>query len=62
MKYFIRAKKETSYRTKTIERIVTLNDCETIQEAIQKKFKALDPYLQNFFKYGSPIILECRKL
>lgn len=62
MKYFIRAKKETSYKTKTIERIVTLNDCETIQEALQNKFRAFDPYLQNFFKYGSPIILECRKL
>ena len=62
MKYYIKAKKETSYRTKIIERVVTLNGCDKIQEAIQKKFRAFDPYLQNFFKYGDPVILECREL
>lgn len=62
MKYYIKAEKETTSKIKTVERTVKLYKDESIEEAIQKKFRAIDPYLQNFFRYGNPVILECRKL
>lgn len=60
MKTFkIKAEKQTSYRLKTIERVIRCND---INEVINVRFRAYDPFLQAFFKTPNARIVSIAEL
>lgn len=58
-KYLIKAEKQTTYRLKTVERII---NCDNIEDVIKVKFRAYDAYLQSFFKTPNARILSIEEL
>ncbi len=58
-KYLIKAEKQTTYRLKTLERVVT---CEDIDAVINARFRAYDAFLQSFFKTPNARILSIEEV
>lgn len=57
--YLIKAEKQTTYRLKTIERVVR---CEDINAVINARFRAYDAFLQIFFKTPNARILSIEEV
>ena len=58
-RYLIKAEKKTTYKINTIDRIVS---CENIDTVINARFRAYDPFLQNFFKTPNARILSIKEI
>ena len=57
--YLIKAEKQTTYRLKTIERVVR---CEDINAVINARFRAYDAFLQSFFKTPNARIVSIEEM